>query len=79
MGQSVRNERCLVMYACLFLRAIPSFLIIRRFDALFDFGRLLSNFFVLRLDGAPYGRGVAILLPYVFRVYIALIIIVHCS
>ena len=33
------------------------------------FGRLSSNFFVLRLDGAPYGRGVAILLPYVFRYF----------
>ena len=33
------------------------------------FGRLSSNFFVLRLDGAPYGRGVANLLPYVFRYF----------
>ena len=40
-----------------------------QFRCFSKFGRLLSNFFVLRLDGAPYGRGVAILLPYVFRYF----------
>ena len=30
------------------------------------FGRLPSNFFVLRLDGAPYGRGVAICILLLF-------------
>ena len=48
-----------------------------QFRCFSKFGRLLSNFFVLRLDGAPYGRGVAILLPYVFRTYIAFIIVVR--
>ena len=30
------------------------------------FGRLSSIFFVLRLDGAPYGRGVAICISLLF-------------
>ena len=76
MGQSVRNV--LVLYACLFLRAFP--LSLDSFDAsvLLQIWTSFVQFFALRLDGAPYGRGVAILLPYVFRAYWALIVIVHC-